>query len=79
MLFHERLDFHVLVELYAGFQNDPTSSYLRAPSCFSGRGGGEVEEKEGRGDIQGSASPIRTSELKRSLLNTTQEANLKKS
>lgn len=78
MLFHERLDFHVVVKLHAGFQNDPTSSYLRAPSCFSGEGG-EVEEKKGCGDIQGSASPIRTSELKRSLLNTTQEANLKKS
>lgn len=45
MLFHERLDFHVVVELHAGFQNDPTSSYLRAPSCFSG-GGARLKKKK---------------------------------
>lgn len=58
-----------------GFQNDPTSSYLRAPSRFSR---GVLEGKESREGIQGRGGDP-TSELKRSLLNTTQEANLKKS
>lgn len=34
-LFRGRLNFSSLAQPCAGFQNDPTSSYLRAPSCSS--------------------------------------------
>lgn len=74
-------------EARASCRNDPTSSYLRAPSCLARVvwRGGETGQKVGvsagkRTNIEEGVSHPNSYAgwLKRSSLNTTQEANLKK-
>lgn len=76
MSLHERLNFRVATELCM-----QVSKTIRQVAIYVHRRAspGGIGREEGGGGVRGRASPIRTSELKRSLLNTTQEANLKKS